>query len=71
MSNGLDPDQARRYIRPDLCSSCLQKLSADEGKIFNGKTIVVTVHSEFDYFNWSNRFYQCGYHCEISVIKSS
>ena len=29
MSNGLDPDQDRRSVGPDLCSNCLQRLSAD------------------------------------------
>ena len=28
VSNGLDPDQDRRYVSPDLGSNCLQKLSA-------------------------------------------
>ena len=30
MPNCLDPEQARHLIRPDLGSSCLQKLSADD-----------------------------------------
>ena len=33
MSNSLDPDQARHYVRPDLGASCLQfflRLSADD-----------------------------------------
>ena len=29
MSNSLDPDQARRIVRPDLGPNCLPKLSAD------------------------------------------
>ena len=28
MSNSLDPDQARHFVRPDLGSNCLQRLSA-------------------------------------------
>ena len=28
--NGLDPDQDRHYVSPDLCPNCLQKLSADD-----------------------------------------
>ena len=28
--NGLNPDQDRRSVGPDLCPNCLQKLSADE-----------------------------------------
>ena len=33
MSNGLDQDQARHYVGPDLGLNCLQRLhvSADEG----------------------------------------
>ena len=27
--NRLDPDQARRFVRPDLDPTCLQRLSAD------------------------------------------
>ena len=30
MSNGLDPDQDRRSVGPDLGPKCLQRLSADE-----------------------------------------
>ena len=30
VSNRLDPDQARHFVRPDLCPNCLQKLSADD-----------------------------------------
>ena len=30
MSNSLDPDQAQRFVGPDLGSNCLQKLSADD-----------------------------------------
>ena len=30
MSNSLDPDQARRFVGPDLGPNCLQKLSADD-----------------------------------------
>ena len=33
MSNGLDPDQGRRSVGPDLDPNCLQRLSADD-KIF-------------------------------------
>ena len=29
VSNSLDPDQARRFVRPDLGPNCLQRLSAD------------------------------------------
>ena len=30
MSNSLDPDQARRFVGPDLGPNCLTKLSADD-----------------------------------------
>ena len=29
VSNSLDSDQARHFVRPDLSPSCLQKLSAN------------------------------------------
>ena len=29
VSNSLDPDQDRHSFGPDLCSNCLQRLSAD------------------------------------------
>ena len=29
MSNSLDPDQARRFVGPDLGPNCLPRLSAD------------------------------------------
>ena len=30
VSNSLDPDQARQYIRPDLDLNCLQRFSTDD-----------------------------------------
>ena len=30
VSNGLDPDQDRRFVIPDLGPTCLQMLSADD-----------------------------------------
>ena len=30
VSNGLNPDQDRRYVGPDLGLNCLQSLSADD-----------------------------------------
>ena len=30
MSNGLDPDQERHSVAPDLGPNCLQRLSADD-----------------------------------------
>ena len=34
VSNSLDPDQARHFVRPNLGPNCLQKLSADNMLIF-------------------------------------
>ena len=36
MSNSLDPDQTRCFVRPDLASNCLQNLSADDIKRVKG-----------------------------------
>ena len=33
-SNSLDPDQARRYVGPDLGPKCLHRLSADDTSHF-------------------------------------
>ena len=33
VSNSLDPDQARHFVRPDLGPNCLQTLSADDQKM--------------------------------------
>ena len=33
VSNSLDPDQARQNVVPDLGINCLQKLSADIGRV--------------------------------------
>ena len=30
VSNSLDPDQTRPFVRPDLGPNCLQRLSADD-----------------------------------------
>ena len=30
VSNNLDPDQARQFVKPNLGPNCLQKLSADD-----------------------------------------
>ena len=30
MSKSLDPDQARRFVGPDLSPNCLPRLSADD-----------------------------------------
>ena len=33
VSNGLDPDQDRRSVGPDLGPNCLQRLSADDNSL--------------------------------------
>ena len=43
VSNSLDPDQARRFVGPDLGPNCLQRLSADmASKELNTKQLVDT-----------------------------
>ena len=43
VSNSLDPDQARRFVGPDLGQNCSQRLSADiAGKELNTKQLVDT-----------------------------
>ena len=38
MSNSLDPDQARRFVGPDLGPNCLPRLSADDTRVNTTKT---------------------------------
>ena len=38
MSNSLDPDKAKGFVRPDLGPNFLQKLSADDTTIYNELT---------------------------------
>ena len=53
MSNSLDPDQARHFVRPDLGPNCLQRLLADNksrplsGKMLNTKPLVDTTSVNF------------------------
>ena len=51
MSNSLDPDQARRFVGPDLGPKCLQKLSADgtSRQRVNGKQKYTNF---FSCYNW-------------------
>ena len=37
VSNRSDPDQARRFVGPDLGANCLQTLSADDTSIQNNR----------------------------------
>ena len=36
VSNSLDPDQAQHFVGPDLSTNCLQKLSADDTRRYEG-----------------------------------
>ena len=44
-SNSLDPDQARRFVGPDLDPNCLQRLSAvgKSRQVFCSKTSIICV----------------------------
>ena len=42
VSNSLDQDQARRFVRPDLDPNCLQRLSADDKSPIAGKELNTT-----------------------------
>ena len=42
MSNSLDPDQARRFVGPDLGPNCLQRLSADDTGRQRVETLIST-----------------------------
>ena len=44
MSNGLDADQDRHYVGPDLGPNCLQRLSAED-KVAANKERVKLIHS--------------------------
>ena len=35
----LDPDQAQRFVRPDLGPNCLQRLSADDKSHPSGESL--------------------------------
>ena len=41
VSNRLDPDQARRFVGPDLGPNCLQMLSADDTSRQRVKTLLL------------------------------
>ena len=38
VSNSLNPDQARHFVRPDLVPNCLQRLSAEDNSRQKVKT---------------------------------
>ena len=46
MSNSLDPDQARRFVGPDLGPNCLPRLSAED----TGRQRVKVFYDEFKHF---------------------
>ena len=41
VSNSLNKDQARRYVRPDLGSNCLQRLSANDTRVIVLQTLFI------------------------------
>ena len=43
VSNGLDPDQVRRFVRPDLGPNCLQLLSADDTSEHRVKSLLFPI----------------------------
>ena len=53
MSNSLDPDQARRFVGPDLGPNCLPRFSADDtgrqrvNNNFSEKRVVHSVDRTF------------------------
>ena len=47
MSNSLDQDQARHFVRPDLGSNCLQMLLADDTSRHSG-----VVFGKMNYYTW-------------------
>ena len=59
MSNGLDPDQVRRFVGPDLGPNCLQKLSAEDTSKLRVK------HCGKQIVQWEN-IVNC---IELSVLK--
>ena len=56
VSNGLDPDQDRHYVGPDLSQNCLQRLSADH-KICRGnlkrETYIISLHAWYFFHSFS------------------
>ena len=49
VSNSLDPDQARHFVRPDLGSNCLQRLSADDTRRNIGFKCFITKYIKQSY----------------------
>ena len=39
VSNSMDPDQARHFVRPDLGPNCLQRFSADDKVAASGQRV--------------------------------
>ena len=58
MSHGLDQDQVRQNVQPDLAPNCLQGLSADDKSLLTGKELnqnyVIVNYFLFiqDFFKW-------------------
>ena len=52
VTNSLDPDQARRFVGPDLDLNCLQRLSADDTskqRVLTGSGVIyhVALHAVY------------------------
>ena len=50
MSNSLDPDQARHFVRPDLDPNCLQSLSAEQKVAASGQRVKYRTTSWYYFF---------------------
>ena len=46
MSNGLDSDQDRQNVGPDLCLNCLQRLSADDKSCLKSTMERINVYNQ-------------------------
>ena len=67
MSNSLDPDQARRFVGPDLGPNCLPRLSADD----TGRPRVNMNNSHLFFEDlFSLAFKECSV-CEISLKRET
>ena len=50
MSNSLDPDQARRFVGPDLVPNCLQVISRHQQTTLAGKELNQKAEGDFQAF---------------------
>ena len=55
VSNSLDPDQARRFVGPDLGPNCLQRLSAEDASRQRVKALILdgtTSQNPQNHWSW-------------------